>query len=353
MRVVVVGAGIGGALLGWRLGRAGADVTVRAGPERPDATGVSGGLVRAFEPTPAGCRLAADSLAELRADPVLAGWARYRETGSVYAYVPGAGADVTALLAQVRRRLPGSASLVDGADLAGWHDLPAGTVAVRERHAGHLDPDALRRAVLADSGAATGRPLEAAELPGLLRAYDAVVLAAGRWTDRLLAAAGLPTAGLRTKTIQYALHPAGGWAPPAFVDDTSGLWGRAAAGGTVLLGVPSDRWDVDPDAVAADPELPRRAAALAARRFGVEVGPPVRVVAGADAYGDPPVLALRPVPGVPGLHTFAGGSGGAAKSALAASRLAAADLLAGPGNYRGEGAEMGMSTGADTPVEWC
>ena len=55
------------------------------------------------------------------------------------------------------------------------------------------------------------------------------------------------------------------------------------------------------------------------------MGEPTAVVAAADAYADPPVLALRPV--ADGVFTFTGGCGGAAKYALAASRLAAGALL--------------------------
>lgn len=331
MRVVVVGAGVAGALLAWRLARAGVAVDVLAGTGRPDATAASGGLVRGFEPDPSGCRLAAESVAELRADPVLTRWAAYREIGSVYACTGRTPAELAPLLRQVEARLPGSARLVDAAGLRaehGWVAPPDGVVAVVERRAGWLSPDRLRGAALADAVrlGATVTPADAGPVDALAARYDAVVVAAGRWTPRLLAASGLPAGGLRTKAIQYGLHPCGRWSPPAFVDASCGLWGRAAGDGLVLLGVPSERWDGDPDRTEVDEAMQRRAARLAADRFGVAVGPPQRVTASADAYADPPLLALRPVPGAAGLHTFTGGSGGAAKCALAASRLAADQL---------------------------
>lgn len=329
MRVCVVGTGVAGSLLAWRLTRAGMDVHLVAGPDRPDATAVSGGLVRGFDPDPAGCRLAADSLAELRADPTLARWAAYREIGSVYACAGRTAADLAPLLSEVDGRLPGSARLVDSAGLRrhGWLDPPEDLVAVVERHAGWLSPDRLRGAVLTDASrcGATLTHAHAGPVRELTGRYDAVVLAAGRWTPGVLAAAGLGTGGLRTKAIQYGLYRCGDWSPPAFVDESTGLWGRAADG-LVLLGVPSGRWDVDADGPEADPSMPGRAAQLATARFGVPLGPAREVVASADAYADPPLLLLRPVPTVPGLHTFTGGSGGAAKSVLAASRLAAARL---------------------------
>ena len=77
------------------------------------------------------------------------------------------------------------------------------------------------------------------------------------------------------------------------MDESTGLWGRAA-GGLVLLGVPSGRWDVDADGPGADPSMPGRAARLATARFGVPLGPAREVVASADAYADPPLLQLRP-----------------------------------------------------------
>lgn len=318
-RVAVVGAGIAGALLARRLHCAGAAVTVLGGPARTDATAVSGGLVRAFEPDPVLCSLAAESLAELLGTPGLAAAAGYRRTGSTY--LLASAEDLDRPLAVLADRLPGAATLVAGADLPGWRGVPPGAVAVREERAGFLSPDALR------SWALVGltRVPAPADPTALTDRYDAVVLATGRWTPRLLAAAGRPC-DIRTKAVQYALHPAD-WVPPVFVDGVTGLWGRPAGPGTVLLGVPSDRWDVDPDRPGTEPELVGRAAAAARHRFGIPVGRPVTVVGAADAYADPPVLALRPVGGRPGLHTFTGGSGGAAKYALAAGRAAATALL--------------------------
>jgi hypothetical protein len=60
------------------------------------------------------------------------------------------------------------------------------------------------------------------------------------------------------------------------------------------------------------------------------LGAPVAGAVSADSYAHPPTLALRPVPGSgERVLTFTGGSGGSAKSALAASRRAAALLILG------------------------
>ena len=235
-------------------------------------------------------------MVELRADPELAAAAGYRELGSAY-LLATAEPTLDVLVKEVDARLPGSVSVVDPP----WSGVPAGAVAVLERHAGHLSPAALRGWALA------GLSVEPAPADPLSLAarVDALVLATGRWTPTLLAAAGLPGLGLRTKAIQYALHPARGWTPPVFVDETTGLRVRPAACDQVLLGVPSTRWD--PVTPTPEPELVAAAARAAYDRFGVDVGEPTSVVAAADAYADPPVLALRPA--ADGVVTFTGGSG--------------------------------------------
>jgi hypothetical protein len=213
--------------------------------------------------------------------------------------------------------------------------LTAGTVGVVERRAGYLSPAGLRDAALsrlaAHGGAVRQVPVAAVGPGPALRladgtapAHDAVVVAAGPWTPALLAASGLPTGGLRTKQIQYAIHPARLPGLGAFVDEETGLYGRPAGDGCCLLGLPCDRWDVDPAAVRPDPELASLVAEHAGARLGTAIGRPLRMVAAADCYHDEAGLALRPVR--PTIYTFTGGSGGAAKTVLAASRLAARSL---------------------------
>jgi len=126
MRVLIVGTGLAGALLAERLHAVGLDVRL-LGAGGTDATAVSGGLVRAFEPDPAAAALARQSLAELHADAHVRRVAAYRETGSVYLLRAGslshtdvpAGAEVLDAVA-VNRRF-------------GFVGLPADTVGVYER----------------------------------------------------------------------------------------------------------------------------------------------------------------------------------------------------------------------------
>jgi glycine/D-amino acid oxidase-like deaminating enzyme len=159
--------------------------------------------------------------------------------------------------------------------------------------------------------------------------YDVVVLATGGWTAHVLRASSLPADGYRTKSIQYCIHTTGDWRPPHFVDEIAGAYGRPTADGGLLLGVPTDRWDVDPDRPPALPDLPDIAARRASARFPrLQLGPVIRRVSSMDCYADQPGLALRPVTASGHrLLTFAGGAGGSVKTVLAASDQAARQLV--------------------------
>jgi glycine/D-amino acid oxidase-like deaminating enzyme len=163
---------------------------------------------------------------------------------------------------------------------------------------------------------------------GETRAADAVVLATGPWTPALLAegrAACATHPELVTKHIQYGIHEVEGPPLPSFVDETTGLYGRPAGPGRLLLGVPSTRCGVDPARPVAEEGLVGRTRDAARRRLPEHrFGRTVRTVVACDCYCEPAGLALRRVAGH--LFTFTGGSGGAAKTALAASRAAATEL---------------------------
>lgn len=353
MRTCVVGGGLAGALLAWRLARTATgrvDLVCGATGEG-DATAASAGGVRAFEPSAGACRLATDSLRELLDSAVLRRWSGFRPIVFTYLRRAAAG-EATARAAEIERLLPGSVEVRPAGDLVayGWAGLSgdAAAVAVVERRAGYLDPARLRRAVLAElhgrpgvevlAGPVgrlrrTGRGTVAVTLGGATPAeYDVVVVAAGGWTAALLRSGGLAAGELRTKAIQYAVHPAPEGRPAAFVDETTGLYGRPTDDGGLMLGLPTERWDVTPGPQPWDAALHRQAVAVAARRFPrLRLGPVRWRVAAADCYVPGATLALRPVPGAEQqLFTFTGGSGGSAKTVLAASARAAVTLADPP-----------------------
>src|SRR5439155_26003343 len=120
-----------------------------------------------------------------------------------------------------------------------------------------------------------------------------------------------------------------GLRPTPFIDETTGLYGRPTASGGLLLGLATQEWDVPPGRRAANAALHREAARLARTRLPhLALLSPVASVNATDCYCDHPVLSLRPVSETAGaVWTFTGGSGGSAKTALAASRQAAEHLV--------------------------
>jgi glycine/D-amino acid oxidase-like deaminating enzyme len=351
VRTCVIGGGLAGALLAWRLAQATTDWQIdllTGGSDRADATAASGGAIRAYETDPQQRRLATASMVELMASQTLRRWSGFHRVESVY--LPGVRTDRTAVdraVAEISVLLPGSATVVGDAELArrGWAGVPDGSVAVLEQLAGFTAPDRFRRSVLRDGlvrrrvtqvsgpvtavapddrGSVTCRLADATT-----REYDIVVVAAGPWTATLLSTCGLPGAGFRTKSIQYSIYPVDGWRPSQFVDELTGLFGRPTADGGLLLGLPTTDWGIDPDAPPVAPMLHDEAARLAGLRFPqLRLGAPARRVGAADCYCDQYNLSLRPViDSGHHLFTFSGGSGGSVKTALAASHRAAIQLI--------------------------
>ncbi len=341
MRVCVIGAGIAGTLLAWRLSQH-VEVDLVTGPPGMDATAASGGGVRAFETHPVQRRLAIESLTELFQS--LQADAGYTETGCTYLLPSYTGLEKA--VAEVEEAHPGSTEILDRDQLRhrGWHGLPDGTVGVCEKRAGFIRPDQLRTAVIHQLAAGPrSRVLDgpvlrlvphpdgsvSCRLPGMSHRYDVVVVAAGPWTPGLLTGSALPAEPYRTKAIQIAIYDVNGALPTMFVDETSDLYGRPTADGRLLLGVDTHRWSVPPGSSSPIPDLAAQAVRIARERLPhLELSAPGHLVSNADCYADPPVLTLWSVLGSKHrLFTFTGGSGGSVKTALAASRAAASDLL--------------------------
>lgn len=346
MRACIVGGGLAGSLLAWRLVQEapGWELDLVAGPRDTDATTASGGAVRAYESEPAQRRLALASLVELLASPVLRQWSDYRRSPTVSLRPTSAG--LAGAVGDIELMLPGSAEVVNAAELTrrGWAGVGFENAAVLERESGYVSPARWRDAVLAECDAGgqvrlrhdAARAIAVRDGGGVSvtlasgpREYDLVLVAAGAWTGALLRAGGLPHEDYRTKSIQYALHRAGQWRPPTFVDGVTGLYGRPTEDGGLLLGLPTENWDVEPGRGRLDGALLDAAAEQARLRFPqLRLGPATGRVAAVDCYCDPPVLALRTVADTGAqVRTFTGGSGGCVKTALAASHRAAVQLV--------------------------
>jgi glycine/D-amino acid oxidase-like deaminating enzyme len=322
-RVAIAGAGVAGTLLALRLAEQGVPVDLFAGTRAADAdaTGASGGMVRGFEADPAAAALAAASVAELRTDARMREWSGYQEIGSAYVTAVAEPPSQAALDA-VHERLPGSLRVADPAELP-LRGVPDGAVAVVEQHAGFISPARLRASVLAElpgMGVTVHTRQVTAVTGDAVRTgaegfdgYTAVVVAAGAWTREL--APGEFT----TRQIQFSLYAVKVPGLTSFVDDTSGLYGRPY-GDRTLFGLSSERWGLHPDEVIPDAALARRVTACVADRLGLTAEPERTV----DCYVQPAGLRLRPAGDV---LTFTGGSGGAAKSVVAASRAAASALV--------------------------
>jgi glycine/D-amino acid oxidase-like deaminating enzyme len=346
MRACVLGGGLAGAMLSWRLASAAAGwrIDVVAGRQvNRDATKVSGGAVRAFETDPVQRARATASLLELTNSKTLRDWSGYQPVDTVYLTdEPG----LSAAVAELNTAFVDSVELLSTVDLQrrGWAGLPDGAAAVLERHSGYTAPDRFRTALLTDALARPGVLLLDADatairlneddsiscvVGGVDRVYDIVVIAAGPWTGHVLRSNGLPAGGFRTKSIQYSIYPVADWCPSEFVDEHTGLFGRPTIDGRFLLGLPTDEWDADPDRPVVTPALHTRAAATAAWRFPrLHLGVADLAVAATDCYCDRQMLTLRPVVDSDHrLFTFTGGSGGSVKTLLAASTEAAQHVL--------------------------
>ena len=351
-----------GVLLAWRLAQQPGIERVWIAPgaaRERDATAASGGAVRGYENESEQRRLAIDSLLELLADQQLRDWAGYTPVDSVYR--PLDPAELPKVAAEMEASLPDSVELLTATDLRGrgWSltaaELAAGSgdpsaddsgaagpIAIAERQAGYVDLARLRSCVLADlagrrnvdvlpDGAVTAVAPGEFQLDGTAYHCDVVVLATGAWTPDLLRAGGWDAGDLRTKAVQYTVYRTTGWLPQTFVDEPSGLYGKPTSDGGLLLGVPTEAWNVSPDVPGIDPALSRRAQELALSRFPrLRLASAAEPISAADCYCTAARLALRPVLGAQNrLLTYTGGSGGAAKTALAASRQAAIQLADG------------------------
>jgi D-arginine dehydrogenase len=169
---------------------------------------------------------------------------------------------------------------------------------------------------------------------------DLVVLAAGAWTDRLLALAGAPPLGLQAYRRTIAIVRADVRADDPFAVSASDSW-YAKPEGQYLLVSPSEETPQDPGDARPD-ELD---VALALERVAAvtTLAPRSVVTAWAGQRTFAPDRALVVGERAPGLAVVAGQGGSGIETAPAAAALAATVLLgrALPGDLRRHGVEPG------------
>jgi sarcosine oxidase subunit beta len=348
--VIVVGGGILGATTFWELAREEIDVLLlEARRFGGGSTAMSAAIVRCHYSNPEVVRMALRSREALRRLPLLldcepvyarTGWLfLVDETDAQLAIAnaemqEGEGLDAVDV-DDLQELLPG----VDETDIA---------YALYEPESGYADPVATTNAYVeagrcAGGVARDGTPVDSLEVQGgklcgvraggELLECDALVLAAGPWSGKLAATAGveLPLEITREQDVVFETAP-DSTVPCAVSSQVDGVYLRPDGDGRVLVGrgFPKEYEQADPDAYDETVDaaferdvhervagrLPRLAAMRAAEgRAGLY-----------DVTPDWHPL-LGPVPEVEGLHLATGGSGHCFKLGPAIGELVANELL--------------------------
>ncbi|MGQ0772941.1 MAG: NAD(P)/FAD-dependent oxidoreductase [Pseudonocardiales bacterium] len=359
-RIAIVGGGVGGAAILEALTRAGIGQLTLFEKEYASAgaTGLSGGLVRVYHTDPFLSNLAAESVPGLRLlDRALSSSIGYVQAGSLYLE---ADHRVPRMLEEVERlreccdRPPYEWPLRVLLPDEGKARFPAFEwagvgAAVYEELAGYASPRQTTKALLnlaisrgaevaegipvieiqTRRGRVVGVRLASSSFAPDVVAADIVVVAAGAWSRDLLKGLGLAVP-LRTKRIQYNfLRVAGAPRHPAFIDDTTGVYGRPHELDTSLIGMGLDEWDVSLGPTAINPVTSAAIHDAAIQRAPWLKGATVAGgVSGFDAYTPDGHALLGFDDQVQGLFLATGWSGGGFKMALGIGQRVAAALTA-------------------------
>ncbi|MBG0855460.1 FAD-binding oxidoreductase [Streptomyces spinoverrucosus] len=337
--VVIVGGGIMGLTTAERLTARGHRVIVVDDTGATGgATSVSGGLVRAFEPTAAHAAWAAESCAVYQARGPHGDWPALREDGSLTLIDRSGLRRATAAL-DVAHSAGHEAEVLTPGDIARRFPsltVPDHLLGVLEPHAGWLPAADVARAVRRDAGdrlklhtdRATALLHSDARIRGVRTTTgtvyaDAVLLAAGAGSEPLAASVGVRLP-LRTRAIGYCLFRTESSAGlPTVVDHTTGAWLRPWGDGeTVLAGVTSTVTGV-PITVRRDvsaTEEQRVRAVLKDRCPALAHAPVVGGVAAYDCLTTDGPGTVTAWPRPRGLVTAVGWNGGGFKLAPAVGR---------------------------------
>jgi len=345
--VIVIGGGVVGAAVLEAIARRDAVSAVlyeQAHAWAAGATGSSGGLVRVYHTQPVLTELAAASVPMLRDFRRRTGLdIGYRTVGSLY-FEPESRVEAARnAVDELSRKTDWSLEVLlpDEGERRfpsfNWRSVGA---AVFEPDAGYADPTKLTDALVSlarSSGALahTGTRveevvIEAGRVKGVRIGVrhlpaDTVVLAAGAWSSHL--AGGLdPPLPLRSKQIQYSFFRSstGAGDHPAFIDDTTHLYGRPDTAGRSLVGITLDDWDVPLELATPDSTIVGAVRSVGRERIPwIETAAEEGGVRAFDGYAPGGLPHLGPSPEVEGLLFATGWSGGGFKMALgAAERIA-------------------------------
>ncbi|MGZ6174577.1 MAG: NAD(P)/FAD-dependent oxidoreductase [Candidatus Binataceae bacterium] len=358
--VIVVGAGVVGCSLAFHLARSGARVTVfdKAGEVCAGMSARSGALLRMHYTFAPEAELAWKSLGYFANWEAMVGRdAERRGCGFVrtgFAIVVGPP-NVEKLRANVAmmRAVGIDTSVVEPAELRSLEpaiNVDDVALAAYEPQSGYADPLATTRSMVEAAArhgaafklgipigaieAARGRIRGVVDAAGIRYAADAVCVAAGPWTDRLLKPLGA-TIGIRAERAQIAFFNR----PPTLkhcgcIDTISGSYFRPQGDAETLIGLGDVKaeYEPDPDSFREDNDadfVTEVAERLAHRVPSMAGAGYSRGHAGIYDVSPDSRAVMGPVPEAGGLYVAAGFSGTGFKTAPAVGAAMAELILAG------------------------
>lgn len=359
--LVVVGAGIAGASVGYFAAREGLRVVViERGLPGSGASGFTSGYIRCHYANPPEAHFAVESWRMHRDWPdVVGGHSGFRRTGFLF-IVPPALVPTLAENVALMRRMGVPTEMLDGRGVAEVQPFvaPEGIgAAAWEPESGFADPGDTIGSLLAGLRALGGRVrieagaarliVAAGRVEGV-RAGDAlvqaprVVLAAGAGTRELAAQAGveLPLSPMPIGAGILRRQPAPGWPMPACtIDHTTEQWYRGEIGDDLVIGAGyegSIGFSAGPerdDRVFAPPtrdDLVAGATRLLARIPDLAQAAPGRTWVGVDSRTPDGHAIAGPLPDVEGLYVLTGGNGKGFKFGPSMGRALAAVVTGAP-----------------------